>query len=102
MAQEQAYKDIVGQYYKAKGEEAQAQAGYYTDAKSETALRTKAAGAIETALAEWNKQNFGASPEQQIAARNNITQAVFRNLGLSQTAGGISDRAAAALKQYGG
>ena len=98
MAQDQAYKDTVGQYYKAMGENAQANAAYTNDLKSETALRTKAAGAIETALAEWNKQNFGASPEQQIAARNNITQAVFRNLGLSQTSS--DPRIAGLLKQY--
>ena len=101
MAQEQAYKDIVGQYYKAKGEEAQANAAYTNDAKSETALRTKAAGAIETAVAKF--QATGMADDAAVAKyRADVTREVFRNLGLSQTAGGISDRAAAALKQYGG
>ena len=98
MAQDQAYKDTVGQYYKAMGENAQANAAYTNDLKSETARRKEAAMIIENAVTKF--QATGMADAAAVAKyRADVTREVFKNLELAQTSS--DPRIAGLLKQYG-
>lgn len=95
LAQEQKYKDILAGVQQSQGDYYKAQADYFKNEKSETALRLKAASLVEEGLAKWRTANIGATPEQEAAQRLAIASNVNRELGLLP--GGVSPQVAAIL-----